>query len=122
MIRTNWKKNYLDLRAQHEATLRRLDACRSELARQDAQYQAQGASLDARGATIISMQRRIDDLESECRRMQEHTQDQLAIHSRADLLATVRALSAKGVPCFTRGGVIYHAHTKAILAQMTQGH
>lgn len=95
-----------------------LAAARTEIARQGAEYQALAAAHDARCEELRSAQRRIEELGAECMRLQQHGSDALTIRNRADLLATVRALSAQGVPCFTRGGHIYHARTRAILASM----
>lgn len=41
--------------------------------------------------------------------------DRSSIKSIKDTMARARKLSASGVPCFVKNGLIYHTYTKAII-------
>jgi len=91
---------------------------RSLYHQQSAEIEALRADLDARRSEVAACNLRITDLEAELGRLQTVHHDAVQIKNRGELMAVMRQLARDGVPCFLRGTFVYHAQTKAILAQI----
>jgi hypothetical protein len=102
-----------------KARLAQLEACeREHNPRAEAQLEALRAENDGLRLQVAGEQLRCAELEAELSRLHTVHRDAVLIKNRAELMAVMRELSKQGVPCFMRGGFIYHSQTRAILAQI----
>lgn len=69
--------------------------------------------LETQGAKLDEALLRNDVLEAQ-------SSDVVKIEHRGELLAELRRLTQRGVPCFMHGDAILHRRTKALLAQVGQ--
>lgn len=84
----------------------------------EAELEAARAQIDGLRLEVAGERARVIELEAELQRLHTVHRDAAVIKNRAELMAVMRELSKQGVPCFMRGGFVYHSLTKAILAQI----
>ena len=74
------------------------------------------AALEAKNDALVAENEKLRAQIDEYRAaITQDVRDRSSVHSMRETLTRCRQLNERGVPCFVRGGRIYHQYTKALL-------